>query len=338
MLILEMFMALISQSSYYTLEEIAISIFILVVALPAVPAVIAYLVFKSIGLTGFRRLFSYEPKESFMHHMHPLTKLFIILFIAIGTALAMSPYTLITLLLLTVPLWYLSKPSEGRVRLMLILLFTQWLLVAWGQSFLNPYYTRGTGLHQLYIFPRPLWWFAYSVTIEGFMYGLVQGIRVVTALSAAILLITTTHPSEIIYGLKSFRLPVEINFMIAVTFRSIPLLLEKSFLVLNAERARGLRLRPRTTSNVFQAIKEVGRTMKTLMLAFFPIIIESIRAARQLAIAASVRAFRAYKERTYYKHIPMTKTDMFISILALIGIITMLLIPFFPTIFGTQIL
>jgi len=311
---------LVAQEAY-SLTEIALSIFILIVAIPAVPTIIAYLIFKTIGLSGFRRLFSYEKRDSFMHRLHPLSKILFTLFVAMGTALAENVYLLFFLVLITVPFWYLSKPSERRVRLLLILLFTQWLLVAWSQSFLNPYYTRGEGLHRIYIFPRPLWWMCYSITIEGFMYGLVQGLRVVSALSAAILLVTTTHPSEIIYGLRSFRLPIEINFMVAITFRSIPLLIEKSFLVLSAERARGLRIRPARTSNLVKAAKESVRALKTIVLAFFPIIIESIRGARQLALAASVRAFRAYRDRTYTRRVPFSLADLAISAFSVAGIL-----------------
>ena len=301
------------------IKELTASIIILILALPAVPTLIAYMLYKLIGLSGFRRLFSYLPKESFMHSLHPVTKLIMVISITVSAALftvntVVDVFILAGLLLITLPFWYLAKPTEDRVRLIIILILTQWLLVAWGQSFLNPGFTRGVGMHRIYIFPRMLHWMAYSVTEEGFLYGFIQGIRIAASASAALLFITTTHPSEIIYGLRKFKFPIEITFMISVTLRSIPLLIEKSFIVLNAERARGLELFPRGAKSLVGNIKAVIKIFKALALAFFPILVESIRSARQLAIAATVKGFRAYKDRTYYKEIPFRKMDIIVAV------------------------
>jgi len=312
------------------IREIIGAILVFIVLLTFIPAFIAYLIFKIVGLSGFRRLFSYERRDSIAHRMHPLPKLIFVLFISIGVAMASEFITLVFLIILTIFVWLLSNPSEDKMRLMLIIILTQWLMIAWGQSFLNPGYTRGGGLTAIYMFPTLLrtTFNLNFITLEGFYYGLFQGLRVVAALSAAIWLITTTHPSEIVYGLRTFRLPMEINFMIAVTFRSIPTILEKSSLVLAAERARGLKLTPTPTRNVFKMIWEAMRVIWVVLIAFIPVIIESIRAGRQLALAATTRAFRAYRERTYYRKIPLKRLDIVFMIIFLIGLILIITLPF----------
>lgn len=261
--------------------------------------------------------------------MHPLPKILFTLFVSIGVAVADQLPTLVVLFLITVIFWYFSNPSEDRVRLVTILLLTQWLLIGWGQSFLNPAFTS-PNLHRIYVFPQPIRevFMITAITVEGFMYGLFQGIRVVTAMSAAILLITTTHPSQILYGLKYFGFPIEINFMIAITLRSIPEILEKSTLVLAAERARGLRIVPAMTSNVFRIMRDLIRAFVVVIIAFIPIIIETVRAGRQLALAASVKAFRAYRDRTYYRREALVGIDLILAILFGLGIVFLAGYPF----------
>ena len=310
-------------------RELLASIVIFLIFMTFIPGLIAYFIFKIIGISGFRRIFSYENRGSIMHRMHPLPKIIITLFISIGVAVAEQLYTLIFLFGISIFFWSLSNPSEDKIRLVSILLITQWLLIGWGQSFLNPAFTS-PNLHRIYVFPTPITevFGITAVTVEGFWYGLFQGIRVVTAMSIAILLISTTHPSQILYGLKYFGFPIEINFMITITLRSIPEILEKSTLVLAAERARGLRIIPRPTSNVFKMIKELVRTFVVVIMAFIPIIIETVRAGRQLALAASVKAFRAYRDRTYYKREPLRGFEYVLAIVFGLGIIFLAIYPF----------
>ncbi|MHA1617483.1 MAG: energy-coupling factor transporter transmembrane component T family protein [Candidatus Njordarchaeales archaeon] len=311
-------------------REIISAIMIFVILLTFFPALIAYLVFKIIGLSGFRRLFSYERRSSLAHRMHPLSKIMFVLFISIGVAMVEEFWSLLILTLLSISMWSISNPSEDKMRLLTILLLTQWLLVAWAQSFLNPGFTRGIGLTAIYRFPKPLRivFNLNYITLEGFYYGVSQGLRLVAALSAAVWLITTTHPSEIVYGLRVFRFPVEINFMIAVAFRSIPTILEKSSLVLAAEIARGLRIFPEPSTNIIKVIRELFRSFYVVIMAFIPVIIESLRAGRQLALAATTKAFRAYKERTYFRKIPFTTFDIIYTIVFTIGLILIIIIPF----------
>jgi len=310
-------------------RELISAIVIFLIFMTFIPGLIAYFIFKIIGISGFRRLFSYESRESRLHNMHPLPKILFTLFISIGVAVAEQLPTLVILFILTVIFWSLSNPSEDRVRLLTILLLTQWLLIGWGQSFLNPAFTS-PNLHRIYVFPQPIRevFRITAITVEGFMYGLFQGIRVITAMSAAILLISTTHPSQILYGLKYFGFPIEINFMIAITLRSIPEILEKATLVLAAERARGLKIIPTITSNVFKMIKELVRAFIVVIIAFIPIIIETVRSGRQLALAASVKAFRAYRERTYYRREPLRGINLVLAIMFGIGIVFLAAYPF----------
>ncbi len=322
----------------YTLGEWLYAIFLFVIVIPLVPGIIAYLIFKTIGISGFRRLFSFSKVDSPMHRLNPITKILYVLLIGVGVAILENDifvdgiiirveYILLALFFSTFIGWLYANPSSQKLRAMIIIILTQWLIIAWGQSFLNPGYSTNPRYPAVFEFPRPLWLLGIQrITVDGFRYGFTQGIRVSAALSAALLLITTTHPSHIIYALRKFKIPLEINFMISVTFKSIPTILEKSFLVLSAERARGLNLRPERTYNIAKAIKSAQRQLKNIVYATFPIIIESVRAARQMAVAANVRAFRAERTRTYYKEIPMTAKDKALSLLFVVLLILLFIL------------
>ena len=323
----------------YTLGEWLYAIFLFVIVIPLVPGIIAYLIFKTIGISGFRRLFSFSKVDSPMHRLNPITKILYVLMIGVSVAILEEnifigdieirmEYIMLALFFSTFIGWKYANPSSQKLRAMTIIILTQWLVIAWGQSFLNPGFSTNPRYPAVFIFPRPLWLLGIQrITVDGFRYGFVQGIRVAAALSAALLLITTTHPSYIIYALRKFKIPLEINFMVSITFKSIPTILEKSFLVLSAERARGLNIRPERTYNIPKAIKSAQRQLKNIVYATFPIIIESVRAARQMAVAANVRAFRAEKTRTYYKEIPMSTKDkilslIFVAIMVILFILT----------------
>lgn len=303
--------------------EVIAAVLVFTIMTVLIPAVIAYLIFRIIGLAGFRRIFSYERRKSLCHEMHPLPKLVFTIFIAAGVALVSDLISLLILVALSYIIWCFSNPSRDKLRLILVLGAFQVLLIAYGQSYLNPAWASlGPGRTPIYVFPEPIkrvfrW---EAITWQGFFYGLFQSLRVLAALNVAIWLITTTPPSDILYGLRRF-FPLEINFMIATALKAIPTLLEKSTLVLAAERARGLRIWPGRVSNPLKAIKELGRAFKVVVTAFIPIIIESLRSGYQMGLALSTKAFRALPKRTYYRRIPVRRRDLILGLGSLLGLI-----------------
>lgn len=284
----------------------AILIFVVIILL--IPGIIAYLVFVIVGVSGFRRLFSYENRESRIHSMHPFPKIMYVFFVSLLVAYVERPESLLIILLGTLIPWFFANPSKDKVRLLIIILLLQFIMTAWSQSFLNPYFTTSAYM-RVYVMPKPLHWMTRSISLAGAYYGMIQSLRVMAAISAALLLVTTTHPSDIVYGLRYLKLPYELIFMISITIKAIPSLLEKMFLVIAAERARALTFIPKITANPISIIKAISRAIGAIIIAFVPAIIEAIREAKRMAIAATIKAFRAYPKRTYYRVIEMSRTD-----------------------------
>jgi len=298
------------------------SLLIFIVLVLLIPGIIAYLVFVIIGISGFKRLFSYEKRESRVHRMHPLPKVIYVFFISIIVAFIEKPEFLLIIFVVTLILWFFANPSRDKVRLVVIMLVLQFIMTAWSQSFLNPYYTT-PAYTRIYVMPPAIRWMSRSISLEGAYYGMIQSLRVMAAISAALLLVTTTHPSDIVYGLRKLKFPYELVFMVSITIKAIPSLLEKMFLVIAAERARALSFVPKVSRNPLSIFGAIKRALGAVILAFIPAIIEAIREAKRMALAATVKAFRAYPKRTEYMLIPLSPSD---KILTIVMVATLILV------------
>jgi len=145
---------------------------------------------------------------------------------------------------------------------------------------------------------------------DGAVYGLYQSFRFMTSLSAAMLLLATSHPSKLISGLvnfleiriggKSYRigLPYEIAFMLSSAVSFAPTMLEESGIILNAMQARGLELKG-----------GVRTKTKALKYILVPLVVNILRAGRKLAVAADTRGFRASRHRTCLNELRLKSND-----------------------------
>jgi len=143
------------------------------------------------------------------------------------------------------------------------------------------------------------------VYAEGAVYGFIQSFRFMATVSAALLLVATTHPSELIAGLVRFirigkrhiGFPGEIAFMVSSAVSFAPSMIEESLITINAMQVRGLKM------------KGITNKIIALKYLFFPLVINILRTGRQMAIAADSRAFRATKNRTYLNELKLGRPD-----------------------------
>ncbi|MFQ6088633.1 MAG: energy-coupling factor transporter transmembrane component T family protein [Candidatus Methanofastidiosia archaeon] len=160
---------------------------------------------KFIGLRGFQRLLTYEKRGTAIHKLDPRTKLAYIL--SVGGLAAMLRWELMALiLLLTLIFWYFAKPSKRRMQIVFSLGLSSLIFAGWGQSvFFGWTWLEEWTLTVLWKFPPALHRIGVrGITLEGFFYGLSQGFRLVAPLSAVMLILMTTYPSDILLGLSNF--------------------------------------------------------------------------------------------------------------------------------------
>ena len=136
---------------------------------------------------------------------------------------------------------------------------------------------------------------------EGFLYGLIQGLRFSTMTASGLLLCWTTPPQKMLLGLVRLKIPYGIAFMVVTALRFLPILLAEIFTVIEVQRLRGFN--PLKIKNLF----------KGLMNTLLPVLANSVRRAGVLAASVESRAFRAYPDRTYLKDLRYNAVDFGIT-------------------------
>jgi len=141
---------------------------------------------------------------------------------------------------------------------------------------------------------------------EGFLYGLIQGLRFSAMTAAGLLLCWTTAPQKMLLGLVRLKIPYGIAFMAITAIRFLPILLAEIFIVIEAQRLKG-----------FNPLKLKG-LFKGVMNTLSPVLANSVRRAGMLAASVESRAFRAYPDRTYLRELRYNAVDFGITAISLI--------------------
>ncbi|MDD3247747.1 MAG: energy-coupling factor transporter transmembrane protein EcfT [Methanosarcina sp.] len=256
-------------------------------------------------------LFRYEQKDSLLHRLDPRVKLLWLFGISVLSVVLGTPYLLVALFASTLPFWFILRPSKSRIKAMLIVFGSIGLGFILSQA-LFYYWARDpllTLLPPSFPLVGPLTGGVYFYA-DGAVYGLYQAFRFMTSLSAAMLVLATSHPSRLItafvrffeikLGGKNYRvgLPYEIAFMLSSAVSFAPTMLEESDLILNAMQARGLELKG-----------GVRTKAKALKYTLVPLVVNILRAGRKLAVAADTRGFRANRHRTYVNELRLKRND-----------------------------
>jgi energy-coupling factor transport system permease protein len=260
---------------------------------------------------GLKSLFRYEQKDSLLHRLDPRVKLFWLFGVSVLSVVLGTPYLLVLLFVSTLPFWFILKPSISRIKaillvfgsIMLSFTLSQALFYYWAK---DPLFTI---ISPSFLLLGPLTEGVYFYA-DGALYGLYQSFRFMTGLSAAMLILATTHPSGLISGFarffeirvggKNYRigLPYEIAFMLSSAVSFAPSMLEECGIILNAMQARGLELKG-----------GICRKAKTMKYILVPLVVNILRAGRKLAVAADARGFRANRQRTYVNELRLKRND-----------------------------
>ena len=258
-----------------------------------------------------RGIFRYEQKETVIHRIDPRVKLVWVFCISALTIISGVPWMLLVIFLSTLPFWVLLRPSREKVKSFIFVLCTMVIGFMFSQSIF--YYWGETPTFTILSAEFPV---LGSITggihvyKEGAVYGLIQSLRFMASVSAAMVLVASTHPSELIAGLVRFirvgkrwiGFPGEIAFMVSSAAGFAPSMIEESLITTNAMQARGLKM------------KGITNIIKAMRYLLFPLVVNVLRTGRQVAIAADARAFRATKNRTYVKELKLNGFDyLFLS-------------------------
>ena len=133
---------------------------------------------------------------------------------------------------------------------------------------------------------------------EGLIFGLGIGLNVLNLLFSVCILILTTKPSDLVEALVRIGLSPRLGYVLGSVFQIIPQMSSTMNTITDAQRSRGME----TEGNLIIRIK-----------AFFPlmgpVVMNSLIATRERAIALEVRGFNSTQKRTYINVYQPTRAD-----------------------------
>jgi energy-coupling factor transport system permease protein len=137
----------------------------------------------------------------------------------------------------------------------------------------------------------------FTIYQEGIYSGLSLLSRAVSMTVFALVMIMTTHPSDLFTSLNRLRVPYVVNFMLAMTLQLIPVLQREIGVVMSAQKSRGMK------STGFGAV----------LPSFVPVFAGAIERVQQLSISLESRAFGSSGHKTSYRQVSVRPTDWLVA-------------------------
>ena len=142
----------------------------------------------------------------------------------------------------------------------------------------------------------------FTIYQEGIYSGLSLLSRAVSMTVFALVMIMTTHPSDLFTSLNRLRVPYVVNFMLAMTLQLIPVLQREIGVVMSAQKSRGMK------STGFGAV----------LPSFVPVFAGAIERVQQLSISLESRAFGSSGHKTSYRQVSVRPFDWAVGAGALV--------------------
>jgi energy-coupling factor transport system permease protein len=228
----------------------------------------------------------YNDKATWLHQLDPRTKIAAVLLIFI-ICLCFNHPLFMAMILASVLFVFVTAKSMNvlwKLRFLLMLLFI-FSVVLW------PFFIKGKTI----LFR----WHALEVSSESLLYGFAMGLRLITFVSAGLLLLATTKNEEITNGLIRLGIPYPIAFALATAIRLAPTFADAGTTIVQAQVSRGLDL---DSKNIFSRFKRFAPLA-------IPIFISAMRYTNLLAMALESKGFRPDAPRTSYYEPQITGRD-----------------------------
>ena len=290
-----------------------------------VPLVLPALFVKLVGIQGLRQLFSYEPKQTLMHRLDPRWK--ILYPVTVGILSVMLNWDFVFLLLaITLVPWVVLRPSTTRTRVLLTMTAVPVIGMIWSQGLFHPS-TNGVK-HIVFAFPWTVSWFGTpGLSATGLTFGMEQAGRMLVSVSASLILLLTTTPSEIIWGFYKFRLPAKAGFAFGAALRFLPQMVERLSLLLRAMEVRGFDLSAPRWWRLWEWPDYLRRVLIAIPTVTVPLLIGSLRATSVMAMVADARAFGASPgKRTLLKEHRTSAADLVAWCLLVLVVVVVLVL------------
>jgi energy-coupling factor transport system permease protein len=250
----------------------------------------------------------YQPRQSWLHSLHPLAKLCWLAGLSISLFLVGSPAWVVTVLLLTVivfPLAGLSLRSDVRgirfLTTMGILLFSLQVLF------------NHTGSSILEV---SLGAVSVSITDVGVANGIYVGGRFLTLVLMSYLFVLTTDPSALAYSMMRIGLPYRYGFVLITALRLAPIFEIESNTVYQAQLTRGIEYDVRSPRKFLTLARQL----------ILPLLVSALSKVDDLAVSMEGRCFGKYPTRTYRRAPSYGSGDVLALVVLAAGAVGMVLL------------
>jgi energy-coupling factor transport system permease protein len=241
------------------------------------------------------RSFRYRDKGTPIHRLNTFSKLGWITSILVLSLVLDSPLFLLAVFLSTLPLVKAARVWSEWLSAMRLALYLSAAVI------LINALVSSHGTHVLYEAPFHLMLVGGPViTLEAIIYGTVMSLRLVSIISAFAILTFTVNPDDMMLAMIKMRLPYKSVLVATLSTRFIPTLLDDVARITDVQRARGLEL---DKGRLTQRIKS-RTSIVTALLS------NSLDRAVQVAEAMESRAFGTGRNRTFYRDIGFSLTDV----------------------------
>lgn len=222
-------------------------------------------------------MFLYLPHNTFLHRLHPSTKIVGLILMLVVTVAFVSPWPQLTILCGVLLMAYFSRAMSNLRRILpLVITIMVFSCITWSlfKRVGDPFWTFG---------PLMLSW-------ESIQYGAAMGFRLDAMMLSGMVFVSCTRVEEFSFGLRTLGLPFPVSFALSLAFRLVPLFFTRIGIIVQAQQSRGLDLH---SGNVWQ------RTRKYVPL-LVPIFVYAIRDTDLLAMALESKGFGMRGQRTEY--------------------------------------
>jgi energy-coupling factor transport system permease protein len=161
---------------------------------------------------------------------------------------------------------------------------------------------------------------------DGLLRALFMVIRIISLVSATSVFISyTTSPTmlteaieQLLAPLKKIRLPVhEFAMMMTIALKQIPVLIEETEKIINAQKARGADF---YSGNIL-------KRAKALIPVLIPLLVSAFKRADELATAMECRCYKGGKGRTKLKQLKYSARDLTAFLLSAVFMAAVVVLP-----------
>jgi energy-coupling factor transport system permease protein len=249
------------------------------------------------------RSFRYRDKGTPIHKLNPFSKLGWMVSILVLSLVLDSPLFLLAVFLSTLPLVRAARVwSEWLSAMRLALYLSAAVILV--NALVSSHGTHVLFQASLHV---PLVG-APVITLEAIIYGVTMSIRLLSIISAFAIFTFTVNPDDMMLAMIKMKLPYKSVLVTSLSARFVPTLLDDVGRITDVQRSRGLEM---DKGRLTQRIKS-RTTIVTALLS------NSLDRAVQVAEAMESRAFGTGRQRTFYRDLGFSPTDVTTLVVSLL--------------------